>query len=275
MMKKFLMRKSKKETQIKTIAIPETVNSNKLLDGKTALIIGGTSGIGLSMAEEFLKHGCEVIIAGRSNDRLKEAINRIDCRLKGVVIDIRDIASFDDKIDECRQNTLQKKIDILVNCAGVRSETTFFDCKEEDYNSVFSTNVKGVYFMCQAMGRYMIKNGIKGHILNVSSSSALRPAQTPYQISKWAIRGMTLGLADALFPFGIIVNGIAPGPTATPMLGISEEGNIYQPAFQLGRYELPREIAQLAVFLVSSLGNVVVGDTLYASGGSGVISMHK
>ena len=128
--------------------------------------------------------------------------------------------------------------------------------------------------MGQGIAKYMIDNGIEGHILNVSSSSAQRPAWTPYEISKWAINGMTKGMADVLLPYGIIVNAIAPGPTATPMLIKNGDSCISNDNNLIGRFEMPSEIANLATFMVSNLGNMIVGDTVYISGGSGVISMH-
>lgn len=93
-------------------------------------------------------------------------------------------------------------------------------------------------------------------------------------MSKWAVRGLTLGLADVLLPHGIIVNAIAPGPVATPMLG-KQEGDLIDNLNMIsGRYALPREISSLAVFMVSDMGNLIVGDTFFITGGSGVISLH-
>ena len=129
--------------------------------------------------------------------------------------------------------------------------------------------------MCQAVAKYMIKNRIKGHILNLSSSSALRPAWSPYEMSKWTIKGFTVGLADTLVQHGIVVNAIAPGPTATPMLGIDKDGDIDLPNSPIKRYATPEEIANLTLILVSDMGNLIIGDTVYATGGSGVISMHS
>ena len=129
--------------------------------------------------------------------------------------------------------------------------------------------------MCQAVGKYMIENKIRGHILNVSSSSALRPAWTPYQMSKWAIRGFTMGLADTLLPYGIIVNAIAPGQVATSMLGKNETDSIDNRSTPIGRYAEPDEIANLATFMVSNMGEMIVGDTFYITGGSGTISYHR
>lgn len=118
-----------------------------------------------------------------------------------------------------------------------------------------------------------IEKKTKGHILNVTSSSALRPAWTPYHMSKWAVKGLTLGLADLLLPHGIIVNAIAPGPVATHMLGKNEGDSIEKSDAVCGRYAMPSEIASLAVFMVSDMGNMIVGDTYYMTGGSGLISL--
>ena len=136
-------------------------------------------------------------------------------------------------------------------------------------------NAKGTFFMSQAVSRFMIERKIKGHILNITSSSALRPAWSPYQMSKWAVRGLTVGMADVLLPHGIIVNAIALGPVATDMLGIKKDDSIYNPGNPSGRYALPEEIASLAVYMVSSMGDMIVGDTFYMTGGSGVITLHN
>ena len=88
-------------------------------------------------------------------------------------------------------------------------------------------------------------------------------------------QGFTVGLADTLISHDIIVNAIAPGPTATPMLGVDPSGDIDLPNSPIKRYATPEEIANLALVLVSDMGNLIIGDTIYATGGSGVISLHK
>lgn len=168
----------------------------------------------------------------------------------------------------------ENRIDILVNSAGVINHSDFWDMSETEYDSIMDINAKGTFFMSQAVAKHMIENRIRGHILNVTSSSALRPAWTPYQISKWAVRGLTLGMADKLLPYGIVVNAIAPGPTATLMLGKSEGDSIYNATCPAGRFAMPEEIAALAVFMVSDMGDMIVGDTFYMTGGSGTITLH-
>ena len=258
------------------IAIPTLVSCDDVLIGKTALITGGSSGIGYAIAKRFLSSGCKVIIAGTNEKKLQKCSDEMSSdKVKGIVINLNEVSSLRQKIEDASKAFPDSQIDILVNCAGFNPKKGFFDITEEDFDKTMDTNVKGTFFMCQVMADYMIRNEVKGHILNLSSSSALRPAWSPYEMSKWTIKGLTVGLADSLIEHGIVVNAIAPGQTATPMLGVSADGDIDLPTSPIGRYATPDEIANLALILVSDIGNLVVGDTLYATGGSGVISLHR
>ena len=195
--------------------------------------------------------------------------------VKSIVIDLSDTEALPELIRKAANLFEENRIDILVNSAGLINHKDFWNITSDEYDKLMDINVKGMFFMCQAMGSYMIENKIKGHILNLSSASALRPAWTPYQMSKWAVRGFTLGLADTLLPYGITVNAIGPGPVATAMLGHENAENIYNQSSPSGRYAEPEEIANLATFMVSDMGDLIVGDTFYITGGSGTISMHK
>lgn len=260
--------------QEKKVPIPQPINAQKILEGKTALITGGSGGLGIAFAKAFKEAGCSVIIAGTNQSKLDKCKTDLGQDVQTIIINISDASILAEKVNEAVRLSPTGKIDILVNSAGVNKAQNFLSVSEDDYDRIMDINTKGTFFMSQAIAKYMIDHGIKGHILNVSSSSAQRPAWTPYEISKWAINGMTKGMADALLPYGIIVNAIAPGPTATPMLMkngddcISNENNL------IGRFEMPSEIANLATFMVSNMGDMIVGDTVYISGGSGVISMH-
>ena len=261
-----------KEEKIQPIIVP--VEKEKLLDGKVALITGGTSGTGLAVAQAFQNAGAKVIITGTNQQKLEIALKKMGGGGKGLLIDVRDTEHLPDKVKEAEALFEENRIDILVNSAGVVVKHDFWGIDEKEYDGIMDTNAKGTFFMSQAVGKAMIEKQIKGHILNVTSSSALRPAWTPYQMSKWAVRGLTLGLADTLLPYGIVVNAIAPGPTATPMLGKTEGSSISEPNNPSKRYAMPEEIASMAVYMVSDAGRMIVGDTVYMTGGSGTITLH-
>lgn len=256
------------------IPIPQPVNAERILEGKTALITGGSGGLGIAFAKAFMQAGCSVIIAGTNQSKLDTCKAELGQDVRTITIDISNVSNLPEKVNEAVRLSPTGKIDILVNSAGVNKAQNFLNVNELDYDRIMDINAKGTYFMSQAVAKYMISNGIKGHILNVSSSSAQRPAWTPYEISKWAINGMTKGMADVLLPYGIIVNAIAPGPTATPMLIKNGDSCISNDNNLIGRFEMPSEIANLATFMVSNMGDMIVGDTIYISGGSGVISLH-
>ena len=260
----------------KLIPIPEPVNTNKLLDGKIALITGGSGGIGMGIAKAFINSGAKVIIAGTNEQKLKKCLSNLpEGERMYLLLNVLDVQAMPEKVKEAANLFPENRIDILVNCAGIVSYSRVEKVTEEEYDAVMDINAKGTYFMSQAVSKFMIEHKIKGHILNVSSASSLRPAWGPYQISKWAVRGLTLGLADSLLPHGIIVNAIAPGPVAIPRLGKNEGDEIYLGGNPSERFAMPSEIANLAVFMVSSMGNLIVGDTFYISGGCGTISLHK
>lgn len=262
--------------QIRVYPQVSQLSPSNLLLGRTALVTGGTSGIGYAIAKAFIDAGASVIITGRDMDRIDKAINNLSAdtaggKVYGLQLDNREIDKFAQKIEEAKAMIGKREIDILVNNAGVLG-CKFGNGKEEDYDNVMDTNLKGVFFLSQIVGHYMKDNNIQGNILNVGSSSCLRPASSAYTISKWGLRGLTMGMAKSLAPYGIVVNGIAPGPTATPMLRKDNLGGDLYFNNPSGRYALPEEIAGMAVVLVSNISRMVIGDIVFMTGGSGVIT---
>lgn len=254
------------------------LSPSDMLEGRTALITGGTSGIGYEIAKAFINAGATCIITGRSEEKVQRTCEKLDKEVSkkgnifGLAWDVTDVDGNNERLKHALELAKGRKIDILVNNAGlVGGEIK--DCTEEKYDAILNTNLKGSFFMAQLFARYMKENRIKGNILNIGSSSSLRPATSAYTITKWGIRGMTKGLAKILSPYGITVNAIAPGPTATPMLmpnGVKDD--ISFPTNPLGRFIMPGEIANMAVFLVSNMGRSIIGDMIFMTGGSGVVT---
>lgn len=256
------------------ISVSHPTNLSQILEGKVALITGGSGGIGFAIAKSFVESGCKVIISGTNKEKLEGCCSKLGKNSKYIVLNLLNTKEINEKVNEASK--IFGKIDILVNSAGIHSTkmiNDFLEVSEEEYDSIMGINLKGTFFICQAIGNYMIENKIKGHILNISSSVALEPAWTPYRLSKWGMKGFTLGLADKLLQYGIIVNAIAPGSTATNMLGFKEGNSIFTEDNRVGRYVMPDEIATYAKLMVSDLGNMIVGDTLYIAGGRGIIDV--
>lgn len=261
---------------IHTTANVVTLAPNELLNGRVALITGGTSGIGFHIAKAFLNSGAAVIITGRNESRIKQACDILSSstgkakNVHGYVLDNTCIESFNPALQKM-SSQWNLKIDILVNNAGVLGGD-ISNVNEEQYDQIMDTNLKGTFFLSQAIGRYMKRQNIAGNILNIASSSSFRPASSAYTMSKWGLRGLTLGLAKSFSPYGIVVNGVAPGPTATPMLLKDKKDDLTFEHNPLGRFALPEEIANMAVFLVSDMGRTIVGDIVCMTGGAGLIT---
>ena len=241
---------------------------SQLLSGKTALITGGNSGIGYAIAKKFRESGAEVVILARNPEKTKQKASELKCDY--LIADVTDIENLISVVSDYIKD---KEIDILVNSAGILDKEPMLAKTSKGYDAVMNTNLKAAYFMCQTIANHMLAKGIKGHILNISSSSSKRPGWGPYQLSKHGLNAMTEGFAMRLAPNGITVNGIAPGITATPM----QDGNLVEGSLTFNnpmrRAQSPEEIANLAVFLASDLGNSVIGDTVMMTGGSGNLSI--
>ena len=244
------------------VPIMKVATSDDLLENHVALITGGNSGIGFAIAQKFVESGCAVIIAGRNELKLQNCVKILGEKAKYIALDVSDINDIKRKIPAAMK-LFPRKIDILVNCAGVGVKHSFWDIDEKEYDDIMNTNTRGMFFVSQLVSKYMVDNHIHGHILNISSSSGARPAWTPYEMSKWAVNGFTRGLADTLIQYGVVVNAIAPGPTVTPMINKNNEDNLYSERSLAKRFIMPEEIANLAIFLVSDAGNMIVGDTVY------------
>lgn len=235
-----------------------------LLKGRRAFITGGSRGIGYAIAEAFLRAGAEVVISGRDKEKLTEAVKILSSigSISFAELDNTKTDAFSQVLDEIQP------FDILVNNAGYVGGGTFGCTEESEYDKVLDTNLKGGYFLSQEVSRRWIKLGVKGNILNVCSASSLRPGDSPYILSKWGMRALTIGMAKRLIKYNIVVNGLAPGCTDTELF--SQGGDLANARNPTGRLVTRVEVANLAVVMVSSLSRMVVGDVLYVTGGGAI-----
>lgn len=238
-----------------------------------ALITGGSRGIGFATAKLFIKNGYSVIISGRNEESLKKSVNILGNNARYIVWDVAEIPLAKEKIRI--SHSFFGNIDIFVNNAGIVSEDDigpnsvgFFEKTEKCFDETISINLKGMFFALQAEAEYMRNFNICGNIVNVCSEMGFRPAPFAYGISKWGVRGMTMGIARELAPYGIVLNGIAPGETATEILR-QKEGEIKKISSPRGIQSTPEEIAQAIYFLSQSRN--IIGEILLSDGGRSLL----
>ncbi len=248
------------------------------LQNRNILITGGAGGIGKAIAINCLRNGASVVITGRDIDKLEKVKNELlletisdSQQVCVLTIDMLNVNQFETAISQAVKLLQNKKLDTLINNAGVDAGGVIGTTTEEQFDKTMNTNLKGTYFMSQAFANYCVQNKIEGNILNISSASGTRPVITPYMYSKWSITGLTKGLAKKYIKNNIVVNGIAPGPVATKMLGL-DGSNLHYDNSPSQRYADPIEVANLAVFLISKAGQMIVGETIYLTGGCGTLT---
>lgn len=242
--------------------IREAVPNSAFAD-KVALVTGGDGGIGSEIAKQLVAGGCDVTISGRNEDKLAAVAESIGARF--VRMDYADTEEVESRIHDMAVK--HGGIDLFVSCVGIHTEDVdFWALTSDEFDRVINVNLRGTFFATRAAALEM-KEG--GHVLLIGSSRGFEPAWSPYGISKWGIRGMTLGLAKQLAPRGISVNSIAPGATATMLIGYEDGDNISAPENSFGRYVMPSEVAGLALYFLSDAANMVSGETIRISGGRG------
>lgn len=240
----------------------------KDLQNHTALITGGTSGIGLATAGLLADRGARVIIAGRDPERGKTALTALggERGVEFIAVDLSDLDSVD------RLAKQAGDVDILVNNGGAFPTATTVDQDVAGFETVFDTNVRGAYFLVAKLVPHMLTNG-RGSIINVSSLGTAKgvPGSSAYSASKAALEALTRTWAVEFAPH-VRVNAVSPGPTRTEGV-LAEWGDRIEALGQgtaLGRTADPTEIAEVIAFLASPAASYITGANLRADAGGAI-----
>ena len=242
------------------------------LDGKIALITGGTSGIGLATAKQFVNEGAYVYITGRRAQELAAAVKEIDRNVTGVQGDMSNLADLDRLFAQVERE--KGRLDVVFANAGIAQYAPLGKITEEHYDSIFDVNVKGLLFTVQKALPLMPDGG--SIILNASivASKGL-PANSVYSATKAAVRSFARTWTTDLKDRHIRVNAVSPGPILTPGLhdlmdstGAGEQRlKMLSSTVPLGRLGAPTEIAKAVVFLASDDSSYITGTELFVDGG--------
>ncbi len=243
-----------------------------LLEGKKAIVTGGTRGIGLAVVETFLKNGASVALFGSRQETVDNALAKLhaenpDWNVIGLAPNLSDYASVEEAINKVKETF--GKIDILVNNAGVSARESLYQYDPEAFKSIMDLNVTAVFNGCRAVAPIMKAQG-GGSIINTSSMVSLygQPAGVGYPTSKFAVNGMTKSLARELGRDNIRVNAVAPGVTRTDMVANLPDEIVKRVCapIPLGRMGEPEEVANAFLFLASDLASYITGEILSVDG---------
>lgn len=241
-----------------------------MLKGKTAVVTGGTRGIGFAIVKKYLENGANVAIAGSRQATVEKAIEKLP-EYKDRVMGIWPDLCSPEKVAAAFSSVKEKfgSLDILANNAGISSRTSLYDYTVEEFSKIFDINVKAVFICTQAAARIMKEQG-GGVIISTSSMVGEygQPSGCGYPASKFAVNGLTRSLSRELAKDQIRVNAVAPGVTRTDMLDAlpTEMVERISAGIPLGRVGEPLDIANAYLFLASDLASYVTGLTLRVDG---------
>jgi 3-oxoacyl-[acyl-carrier protein] reductase len=247
------------------------VNPGKPLAGRIAVVTGGTRGIGLAIARALAEDGASVVVSGRDAARLESAVTE----LEGLGAAAVGVAADQSKREDCERLVDAAKerfgrIDVLVNNAGITRDQLLVRMKDDEWDQVMDTNLRGVFLMTRAVARSMMRQK-SGRIVNITSTAGAmgNPGQVNYSAAKAGVIGLTKAAARELAHWNILVNAVAPGLIETDMTagipGEAREALLQQ--VPLRRIGAAREVAEVVRFLAGDGAAYVTGQTIHVNGG--------
>ena len=242
------------------------------LTGKVAVVTGGTRGIGLAIAAWMLEHGASVVISGRDADRLNIALKELardGAPVAGLVADAARREAADRLVEMARERF--GHLDVLVNNAGITRDGLVIRMKDEDWDRVLETNLKGAFLMIRAASKAMVRRKTGGRIINIASTAGAmgNAGQANYSAAKAGLIGLTKATARELAHWGILVNAVAPGLVETDMAAAlpADARDALLAQVPLKRIGTAREVAEMVGFLAGDGAAYVTGQVFHVNGG--------
>ena len=245
------------------------------LKGKTAIVTGGNSGIGLSIVLELAKQGANIVIDyvvhPETAEDLEKQVLALGDKAITVKADVSKVADLQSLVDAAVKNF--GRLDIMVNNAGVETRTSVLDTTEEQYQRVLDINLKSAFFGTQIAAKQFIAQGGGGRIINITSvhEDWPMPGNTAYCLSKGGMRMLTRTAGLELAPHNILVTGVGPGAVATPINTSTMKDPALlkklDDAIPVGRMAQPEEIASVVAFLAGEGASYLTATTIFADGG--------
>jgi NAD(P)-dependent dehydrogenase (short-subunit alcohol dehydrogenase family) len=244
------------------------------LHGKTALVTGGSSGIGKTVAQAYLEAGAQVAVAARNSEALRKVADELATATGAGVVPIRCDVTQPDQVTSMVDQVIAELggIDIAVCNAGIVSVAGMLDMAPEEFQRIQNTNVTGVFLTAQAAARAMVEQGRGGVIINTASMSGhiinIPQHVSHYCASKAAVIHLTKGMAVELAPHRIRVNSVSPGYIRTELVEpLADYHAQWEPKIPLGRMGRPEELSGLYVYLASEASSYMTGSDIVIDGG--------
>lgn len=237
---------------------------------RKALVTGASRGIGYAIAKKLAQNGDKIVITGRKKETLERVAKELGQNVFPMVWDAAEFDKAEEKIREAAEKL--GGLDIVVNNAGIFARRSEWDKKSllkttvQEWQDVLDINASAVFFTMQASVNYMLENGVKGNILNITSVAGEEPVFGAYGGSKILATGLTRGWGKMFASDGITINGIAPGPVATEMNNWHEGDSMKHDRIPYGRFASIDEVAALAMYLLDEKAKMICGETVIIDG---------